>query len=209
MSNTETKESNVSQLRGGERKAKKPTKKKLQDEYMQAIQGLQTQAQFTQNILQQLLQNGQRLDSDVGNAMNIINDLQYRTLAMLELSGVNKDDLNAKADELKLKDFVTASDKEDTEKGLINDDAGVVSNDSIVIVSSTTPDEEEDRGIFRYKFVMGQSGQPTLEASLFDMKVGSTVEADFAGIKHVVTVRGIRKAPVVVAGTSETETPVE
>ena len=139
----------------------------------------------------------QAIQTDLGTSMGMLSDFQYRTLAMLNLGDFNVDAIDDKAEELKLVDFNKASDKEDLEKGFTLDDSGLIAEDSVVILSSTTPELPEDGGIFRSKFPMSECLTPNLREDLLGSKVGEIVESEIQGVKHLITVIGLRKSPVV------------
>jgi len=122
-------------MKGMRQQKQSSTKNKMQG-LAKEIENLNMATRIIQLSMQQLLNNYKNIDKDVGSAMGLLNDLQYRTLAMLELGNFDKNKLDEKADELKLKDYDEASDKEDLTKGYINGD--VVTEDSVVIITSTT-----------------------------------------------------------------------
>jgi sporulation protein YlmC with PRC-barrel domain len=142
------------------------------------------------------------MQSDLGRTVGVMNDLQYRLLAYQEVSGVDIEALKAKADELRLKDYNEASDKEDAEKGLIPVDT-VESVNDYVVISSTTPGEAQDKGIFRSKFRISESGIAELMTGLIGKKVGETLEVKLADLNHVVEVLAIRKDPAPLAVVPE------
>ena len=181
---------------------KQPSTKDRIKELETAVQNMQMALQMSQMMTKHLMNQFQTFQSDLGSTMGMLNDFQYRTLAMLELGNFSADDIDAKAEEFKLKDFNDASDKEDAQKNYLADDDGVVGEDSVVILTSKTPDLEEDKGIFRSKFPMAECLTPDLREQLLGSKVGDTVESDIYGVKHVITVLGLRKV-------EQVEEPVE
>lgn len=177
----------------GMRQAKsvKSTKDRLKD-LEDTNRQLQMSIQMSQMMVKHLTNQLSALQTDVGGVMGMSNDFQYRTLSMLELGDFDKDAVNAKAEEFKLADFVKASDKEDLDKGYEVDDAGIVTEESIVIISSSTPDTDEDQGIFRSKFSMAECNTPDLREKLLGSKVGDQIETNIQGTKHVIDVLGLR-----------------
>lgn len=161
------------------------------------LQNLQMAGQISQMMIKHLSQELSAAKKDLSTAMNMLNDFQYRTLAMLEIGKFDKDELENKAEELKLKDFMSASDKEDLELGHINNDAGVVDENSIAIITSNTPDEVEDRGIFRSKFPMKECQTESLRAKFLGAKVGDSFEEVIGSAKHVITILGLRQPKVI------------
>lgn len=189
----------------GKRKtAVKSTKQRLK-ELETIVQNSNMALQMSQMMIKHLTNQLSAIQSDVGGLMGMSNDFQYRTLSMLELGPFNKDEINAKAEEFKLADFTKASDKEDEAKGYEVDETGVVTEDSIVIITSSTPDTPEDHGIFRSKFSMNECQTPDLREKLLKSKVGDTIETEINGVKHVIDVLGLRKLAEVVEEDENTE----
>jgi len=180
----------------GMKQSKGPTTKEKIRELEETLKNTQMAMQMSQMMTKHLTDQFQAFQKDLGSTMGMLNDFQYRTLAMLELGDFKKEDIDSKAEEFKLKDFNDASNKEDSTKGFINDDGGIVNEDSIVILSSKTPDLKEDQGIFRSKFPMSECLTPELREGLLGSKIGDTIDSDLSGIKHVITVLGLRKLEV-------------
>ena len=157
-----------------------------------AVQNAEMATRISQMMLKQVLEQFQGLRRDVDNSMGILNDFQYRTLAMLEMSGFDKAELEKLAEKYKLADYTRASDQEDAIKGYINDDAGLIAEDSIVIITSST-NGDEDKGIFRSKFNMKECQTETLRNKLLGSKVGDVIEEEINGENHTITVLGLRK----------------
>ena len=133
------------------------------------------------------------IQNDLGELASRQRDLQYILLAVQELSGFKKEDIDKKAIELQVKDFEEMSSKEDVEKGYSV--AEVVAEDSAVIISSKTPAEEVDKGIMRSKLLLSEIQLPTLKEALLGKKVGDKTEADVNGVQHTIEVLGIRTVP--------------
>jgi len=180
----------------GMKQKKAPSTKDRIKELETALQNSQMAMQMSQMMIKHLTDQFQIFQTDLGSTMGMLNDFQYRNLAVIELTGINLDDLDAKAEEFKLVDFNKASDKEDTEKNYINDDNGIIEEDSIVLITSSTPDLEEDKGIFRSKFPMEECLTPDLREVLLGAKVGDVIDADIYGVNHKITILGLRKVEV-------------
>lgn len=172
-------------------KSVKSTKQRVK-ELETLVQNMQMALQMSQMMTKHLTNQLSVLQQDVGGLMGMSNDFQYRTLSMLELGDFDKDAINAKAEEFKLIDFNKASDKEDEKKGYEVDSGDTVHENSIVIISSSTPDLEEDQGIFRSKFHMNECQTPDLREKLLGAKVGDKIENEIQGVKHVIEVLGLR-----------------
>lgn len=167
--------------------ASKKEKMRIQE---QELKNLSMSSRLTQMMVKQLMDKLTGLDQDVSRMMGLLNDLQYRTLAMIELSPELKAQIDTKADELKLRDYNEASAKEDAVKGYVS--ADVVGPDSIVVITSTAPD---DAGIFRSKFKLSEAGNPELQGALEGLKVGDKVEVKLNGLMHNIEVLAIREEP--------------
>jgi sporulation protein YlmC with PRC-barrel domain len=168
----------------------------------QQVEQLAQAVRISQMLIQQFMQSNRSMQSDLGRTVGVMNDLQYRLLAYQEVSGVDIEALKAKADELRLKDYNEASDKEDAEQGLIPADT-VESVNDYVVISSTTPGEAQDKGIFRSKFRISESGIAELMTGLIGKKVGETLEVKLADLNHIVEVLAIRKDPAPLAVVPE------
>ena len=180
----------------GMKQNKQPSTKDRIRELETLTQNLQMAVQMSQMMVKHLTNQIQTFQQDLGNTMGMLNDFQYRTLAMLELGDFDKAKVDEIADGYKLVDFNNASAKEDGIKGYINDDDGVVNEESIVILTSKTPDLEEDQGIFRSKFPMSECLTPDLREQLLGSKVNDTFVADINGVNHEITILGLRKIEV-------------
>lgn len=147
---------------------------------------------LTQMMVKQLLDQLQNSRLDIDNTMGMLNDFQYRTLAMLELSGIPKKDVDKRADELKLADYNKASYAEDLAKGYVDDSFGVVGEDSVVTITSST-NGDEDRGIFRSKFPMSECLTPSIKEKLMGLKVGDSFEEQIKNDLHKITLVSLSK----------------
>lgn len=180
----------------GMKQNKAPSTKDRMRELETALANMQMALQMSQMMVKHLTNQFQTFQNDLGSTMGMLNDFQYRTLAMLELGNFKTEEVEAKAEEYKLNDFNKASDKEDLDRGYVNDDAGVINEDSIVLITSSTPGQQEDQGIFRSKFPMSECLTPDLRSKLLGSKVGDVIESDIYGTVHKITVLGLRKLEV-------------
>jgi len=174
----------------GFRTPQAPSKKDQMRQITTELQNIQMATRITQMLLQKFSKDIERLDQDMNRAMAMLNNLEYRTLATVDVAGVDKEALNAKADELKLTAYTAASDADDKEKGLVTTD--VVEADSVVLLTSEAPD---DKGIFRSKVKVTEIGVPELEKELLGKKVGDKFPINLNGVDHVVEILGVRKDP--------------
>lgn len=166
------------------------------------VQQLEMAGRITQMLIQQIGNSVSPMAQDLGELALRQRDSLYRTMALQELLGVDLSNLQAKALELQIKDFNESSDKEDAEKGYTPGD--VVTEDTVVILTSKTPEEAEDKGYMRSKLLVRDIGFPQLKADLLGKTVGANVDAEINGVKHVITVLGVRNVPAVVAPVEET-----
>lgn len=187
------------------KKNKAPSTKDRIRELEILAQNLQMAVQMSQMMVKHLTDQFQTFQTDLGSTMGMVNDFQYRTLAMLELGNFKTEEIDAKAEEFKLADFNKASAKEDEQKGYVVDEAGVVTEDSVVTLSSKTPDLEEDQGIFRSKFPMSECLTPQLRDVLLGAKVGDVVDADIYGVTHKISVLEVKKVEKVEEEVEESE----
>jgi transcription elongation GreA/GreB family factor len=158
------------------------------------LKNMQMAMRINQMMTQQIIQQFQNAGTDIDNIMRVSNDLQYRTLAMMELLDVDTSKLEEVAERLKLKDYNAASDKEDAAKGYTV--ADTVGENSIVIITSEAPG---NAGIFRSKFKLSESGVPAMQQGLLGKKVGDKVKITLNNLEHEVEVLAIREEPAAAA----------
>ena len=159
-----------------------------------ALQNMQMALQVSQMMIKHLTDQFKATQNDLSSTMGMLNDFQYRTLAMLEVGKFNTGEIESIAEKLKLKDFDNASDKDDALKGYVDDEAGLVTEDSVITITSRTPDLAEDQGIFRSKFPMSECLSPQLRQKLLGLKLNDTVTAELNGASHVITILSVKKA---------------
>lgn len=173
-------------------------KKLPMSERITELEKLVTNLQMAVNISQAMLKNMNSMvmktDKEISNIMGVMNDLQYRTLSMIQNDVFNKNDLNDIADGLKLKDFNDASDREDADKGYTVGD--ITTEDSIVIITSITNEEGNDSGLFRSKIAIKDTMLPELKEKLVGIKVGDCIKAKINGVEHEIELLGIRETPI-------------
>lgn len=155
------------------------------------LQNLQMAGRISQMMTQQLMQNNQRMQQDLGQAMGLINELQYKILGVQRLTGLDNAQLAAIADELRLKDFNEASDKENAEQGFTV--GTTVDAESVVILTSKT--ENNDKGIFRSKIKLSESGVPDLIKAFDGREVGAKALVQLNGLEHEVELLAVYQPP--------------
>jgi len=171
------------------------------------VKQLQMSVQINQMLLKQVGNTVSPMQDDLGEFISRQRELQYRVLAVQELSNLDIDIIDAKSRELQIKDFEETSDKEDVEKGYIA--ADVIAEDSIITLTSTTPEEDgDDRGILRSKMIYEDFQLPELKEALLGAKVGDLVDADVNGVKHKIEVLKIGTVPAPVVELEENDSPL-
>lgn len=178
-------------VKGKKLSAQQSSKDKFR-ELEASLENIQMASRISQMMIKQILEQLQTIRRDTDNTMGVVNDLQYRTLAILELGNLDKKKLNDLAQEYKLNDYSRASDQEDAIKGYELDNDGVVTENSVVIITSST-NGDEDKGIFRSKFKMSDCQLESLRQKLLGSQVGSSFEETISNDLHKITVLGIRK----------------
>lgn len=170
------------------------------------LKNLSMAGRISQMMTQQLMQNLQNISKDLGSAFNLINELQYKLLAVQKITNLDVTQLNAIADELRLKDFNDASDKEDIKENFAV--GTVVDQDSIVVLTSTTG-ENDDKGIFRSKMKLADSGSPDLIQAFMGREVGAKAVVKLNDVDHVVELLAIRQPPKAVVEEVTVDSPAQ
>ena len=139
----------------------------------------------SQMLVQQVGQQLQQLQEQNHIKSSMINDLQYRILALQKVTGVDLEKLQVEADYFKLEEWSKASSEDSAAKKL-TEAKSVSSYDSVVVFTTSTPDLK-DGGIFRSKIRVSELGSATAMAEFLDKSAGDTFEVILADQKHVVT----------------------
>ncbi len=183
----------------GFREQQAPSRKERIREMETELKNVQMALRISQMMMQQMMQSHKGVTEDLGKALGLINELQYKVLAVQSVGALDLTALNAKADELRLKDFNEASDREDKENNFAVGNA--VNEDSIIIV--TTKTEETDKGIFRSKFKLAECGAPDLIEGFMGREVGAKGVVKLNGLDHEIELLGIRQPPKAEAAPAE------
>jgi hypothetical protein len=157
------------------------------------IEGLEMASRISQMMTQQLMQSLRHMQEDLGRALGLLNEMQYKTLAIQEACDLDVAELNEIANGKRLKDFNEASDKEDAANGFTVGDK-VESTSTVILTSKTT---EVDRGIFRSRLKLVDCGVPELIKGLTGQSVGAKVNVKLNGVDHEVELLAIRNPPPV------------
>lgn len=171
----------------GFRQPAETSKKEQMKSFKTELANMQMAGRISQMMIQQMMQNNKTMSADLSSAMGLINELQYKLLAIQKVSGLNVDDLSKVSDELRLKDFNEASDNEDAREGFTNGET--VLSDSTVILTSEAPD---NKGIFRSKIKLADCGVPALITELTGKSVGDKVTVKLNEVDHTVELLGVR-----------------
>jgi hypothetical protein len=158
------------------------------------IENLNMAMRINQAMLKQLMESLVNIGGEAKNLTGMFNDFQYRFLATQKLLNVNSEEVAKISDAMKLEDWNKASEKDDVDNGFQEEDT-VTSASDVVIITSKTPDEAEDKGIFRSKVLLSETGSKELIDGLMNHMVGDVVEVQLSGVKHVVTLLGVRVKP--------------
>jgi len=178
-------------------KGQKLTKGEKFDALTQRVEQLEMSTRFSQMMLQQIGNTVQPIQKDISEIASRQRDLQYRLLAYQELTNISREDVDTKTKELQLVDFVDLNKKDDEEQGYLASESGIVEDNSVIVITSETPESNIDAGILRSKMVLSEVNNPELREALLGKKLGETTEFDLSGVKHVATILDIKIAPVV------------
>jgi len=159
------------------------------------VANLSMATRISQMLLKQLMERGQQQDQELRSLNGMLNDYQYRFLALQQsIPGLDITDVAVKADAIKLNDWNDASDRDDSERKFTVADT-VVDASNIVIFKSSAPSPAGDKGIFRSKIALTDTGsQDTINAFL-NKKVGDEFTVKLGNEDHLVTLLGVRVAP--------------
>jgi len=160
-----------------------------------SVKNLETSVRIMQMMQQQMGNSVMPMQQDLQSAMTQMQTIQYTLLAMQDVLQLDKEKLDERYQTLRLADYNELSDKEDAENNYTVKDT-VDSDEDIVILSSTTPDQDKDEGIFRTKMLVKELG-PDLSQSLVGKKVGDTIDHTMNDVRHVLEVMGVRQIPEV------------
>lgn len=155
------------------------------------LKNMQMAGRVTQMMTQQLMQNMQNISKDLGKAFSIINELQYKVLAMQSVGNFDMDALAKKSEEMRINDFIEASDAEDKAGNFTIVEK--VQDDSTVIITSTS--SGDDVGIFRSRIKLADCGVPALIKGLSGQSIGTKVSCKLNDTDHVVELLAVRNPP--------------
>ena len=161
----------------------------------------------SQALLKQFMDQIRPMQDDLTRFYSALNDLQYKTSALISaVPGVDRHQLAAAADALKLQDWQTTSDRDDETRSLVSTDV-VNSDTDVVIITSTTPDESEDRGIFRSKTALRDIANKDIVEGLLGKPIGTKLETTINESRHVIELIGVRVAAPKTEEAPQAQTP--
>lgn len=149
---------------------------------------------LNQMMIKRVNENLMFMADELQQVKQINTETQYRFLALMEYLNVDKDQLQVAIDAKRLSDFDAESKRMDELEGVTALNS-IESRDNLVVLTSTTPDESEDKGIFRSRIRINEMNQPELEASLIGKQVGEVVEAQLNGVRHLITILKVGQLP--------------
>ncbi len=158
------------------------------------LKNSQMSTRISQMLLKQMMDNLQNMQQDLGKALGLINELQYKILAVQEISGLDVTKLGDYANGLRLKDFNEASDKEDAAGNFTV--GALVEKDSTIVVTSKT--EDPDKGIFRSRVKLSECGVKDLQEGFLGRDVGAKIITTLNGVEHEIELLAIRNPPLAV-----------
>lgn len=175
-----------------------PPKQSKKDELSQLraeLDNVQMANRVSQMLIQQLMQSVKGVTEDLSAALNQLYDLQYKQNGIQKLLKVDTKALNDVIAKQRLADFEDAASKQDAKDGLVV--AEVATKDSTVVITSTAQDEEgNDRGIFRSRIKLSESGVPQLIDALTGKTVGDKAVVKLNGFDHEVELLSIHETVV-------------
>lgn len=156
-----------------------------------AVQSLQVTNKVMQNLAKQTMANFTTLADEVKTLNRALADSQYAVQVLKRHATISEADLNAEAAALQIKDFEEAIAKEDAEENLLP--ASYVDEDSVIVITSSTPDLTPDQGFLRSRLDMQQVSIVDFRTKVLGKQVQESFECDINGTRHNVTLLSIKK----------------
>lgn len=163
-------------------------------ELIVAVQGLNALTKLHNTAITTVAQNNnstfKKIDKDMEGAVAMINSLQYRTLAMMELLQITPSAIDELADKMRAEDFDKASLELDTKNGYVASD---LTDKNSIITITTDCKEDPDRSIFRSRVGLND---PDVQKDFVEKAIGKVVgdvfEVSLGEQVHEVTILAIR-----------------
>ena|ERR1035437_838599 len=176
-------------MKGFRQQAQSSRKERLRSTETE-LKNLQMAGRISQMMTQQIMQNMQNMQQDLGRALGLINEMQYKVLAVQKISNLDVSQLNDVANQLRLNDFNEASDKEDVENGFT---VGTLVTDTSTVILTSKTDAGPDSGIFRSRIELAKCGVPDLIQAFMGREVGAKAIIKLNGVDHEVELLGVRQ----------------
>jgi hypothetical protein len=155
------------------------------------LKNLQMAGRVSQMMVQQLMQNLKSMGDDLGSALNQLYELQYKYTALQKYLNCDVTTLDKIANDQRLVDFNEAAIKADQRDNLTSSDEATA--DSTVTFTSVAKDDAgNDKGIFRSRIKLSESGVPDLISGLTGKKVGDKVQVKLNGLDHEIELLAIK-----------------
>lgn len=171
---------------------KNPTLRERITELEVLMNNTQMATNMSQVMIKNMIDAEVRMDKDIAKIVEVVNDLQYKILSVIESGLFDKDKLNKSADSFKLIDFDKACEREDKDKGYITCDT--VTPESIITVTSTTNSSETD-GIFRSRLTVENIAIDDLKERVVGCKVGDHISSMINDVMHDIEILDIKQLP--------------
>lgn len=155
---------------------------------------MESNVRLLQMLLQQIGNSISPMANDIQELANRQRDIQYRLLAIQTMDGKTLEEINKVSEQLQIKDFTEASEKDNIEKGYekTTEPAG---EDSVVTITTTTPSEPENKGFLRSKILVSEIGLPDFKEAILGKNIGDVFECQVNGLQHRIVVLDVLKAP--------------
>lgn len=175
----------------GFRTAAQPGRKEQVRSLDVEVKNMAASLRINQMMMQRIMENTQGIQYDLGKALAMVAELQYKLLAVQQVSGLDSAAIQAAADVLRLNDFDETSAAEDIKNNYSTPEA--VTEDSIIIITSKA--EDPGKSIFRSKIALKDVNVPDLTKGLLGREVGAKVVVKLGDTNHTVELLGIRLPP--------------
>lgn len=179
--------------KNGFRSKPQPNKNDLLQQLTTEVENTSMAVRVSQMLIKQLLTNGQSMQSDLNQMVSQITELQYKFLAVQKALNLDSSKLEELANEERLKDFEEAASKADIQDQL--EVAETADADSVVTITSTTIGPQ-DKGIFRSRIKLSETGVPELINELTGKRIGDKVTVKLNDIEHNIELLDIKKSKV-------------
>lgn len=159
----------------------------------QAVQGLQTTNKVMQSLSKQTMTNLMNLSDEMKDLNRALSDAQYFIHVLKKHASITDETLNSEAALLQIKDFNEAIAKEDEAEGLVP--AEFVDEDSVVVITSSTPGLTPDKGFLRSRLDLQQVSIKDFRDNILGKKTNDSFSCEINGTQHQVTLLSVKKKP--------------